>query len=105
MEKQEFLDAMNNIGTCEDEVQRRELIASVIESASSDYDNLATLTETNQKLSDDMETLRDANMKLFLRVGESKQSDEMKKDTTGIDNKEIQKKDFKDLFDEKGGIK
>ena len=105
MEKQEFLDAMNNIGTCEDDVQRRELIATLIEGASTDYDNLAALTETNQKLTDDMETLRDANMKLFLRVGESKQSDEIKKDTTGIDNKETQKKDFKDLFDEKGGIK
>lgn len=105
MEKQEFLDLMNNIGTCEDEVQRRELIASAIEGASADYDSLAELTTKNENLTSDNEKLRDANMKLFLRVGESKQSDEMKKDTTGIDNKEIQKKDFKDLFDEKGGIK
>ena len=53
MEKQEFLDLMNDIGTCEDDVQRRELIASAIEGASVDYDSLAELTTSNKTLTED----------------------------------------------------
>ena len=105
MEKQEFLDLMNSIGTCEDEVERRELIASAIEGASSDYDSLAELTTKNETLTSDNEKLRDANMKLFLRVGESKTDAESNKDRTGLEDKTPKKLDFKDLFNEKGGIK
>ena len=105
MDKQEFLTRITAIGTCEDEVERRELLSALSEDVGKDYDNLASLSDRNKTLSDDNETLRSANMKLFLRVGESKDDSERKKDETGIDDKEKEKRDFKDLFNEKGELK
>ena len=105
MVKEEFLKLITDIGSCDDEVQRRELLAQLSEEASKDYDNMATLTETNETLMNDNETLRSANMKLFLRVGEEKNADEKRKDETGVDNKSIEKRSFDDLFNEKGEIK
>ena len=105
MEKQEFLNRITAIGSCDDDAQRRELLTQLSEDASKDYDNLATLTETNQTLLNDNETLRSANMKLFLRVGEEKDPDARKKDDTGIDGKKTEKRSFTNLFNEKGGIK
>jgi regulator of replication initiation timing len=105
MEKQEFIDAITQIGTCEDETQRREMLAQLSESAQKDYDTLSTLTASNEQLTKDNETLRDANMKLFLRVGSPKSEEERKKDETGIDNPPPTKREFADLFNEKGEIK
>lgn len=105
MEKQEFLNRITAIGSCEDDVQRREMLASLSEDAGKDYDNLATLTETNASLTAERETLREANMKLFLRVGESKDPDTVKENETGIKKEDTKKLSFDDLFDEKGGIK
>ena len=54
----------------------------------------------------DNETLRDANMKLFLRVGAEKTDKERKDDIAGLKKEEEkEKKNFDDLFDEKGGLK
>lgn len=105
MEKQEFLSRISAIGSCDDDVQRRELLAQLSDEASKDYDNLATLTETNATLMNDNETLRSANMKLFLRVGEERSVGEKQKDETGIDGKEKEKRSFDNLFNEKGGLK
>lgn len=105
MNKQDLLNRITAIGSCDDDVQRRELLSQLSEEASRDYDNLATLTETNQTLMNDNETLRQANMKLFLRVGEEKDPDGKRKDETGIDDKKNEKRSFDNLFNEKGGIK
>lgn len=105
MEKQEFVNRLTAIGTCEDETHRRELIAQLTEDASTDYDNLATLTATNETLQNDNESLRSANMKLFLRLGEEKDDAQRKKDNTGIDDKPKEKRKFSDLFNEKGELK
>ena len=78
MQKQEFLDIITQIGTCEDEVTRRDLLAQLSDEAGKDYDNLATLTETNRTLTSDNETLRNANMKLYLRVGGKEEGDATK---------------------------
>ena len=105
MKKSEFADKIKAIGTCEDDVQRRTLLAELEEDAAKDYDELERLGTENQTLSTANETLRDANMKLFLRVGETKTEEQKKKDETGIDTKQNEKRKFSDLFDENGGIK
>lgn len=102
MLKDEFLQKITEIGTCEDEVERRELLTSLSEGVSEDYDNLAKLSEDNKTLADANESLRDANMKLFLRVGESKTKEETQGISTSIEDN---KRSFSSLFDEKGGIK
>lgn len=105
MEKQEFLERIVAIGSCDDDVQRRELLSQLSDEASKDYDSIATLTETNTTLLNANEKLRSANMQLFLRIGESKDPDEVRKDETGIKEREKDKRKFDDLFNEKGEIK
>lgn len=104
MEKVDFLNRLTAIGSCEDDVERRELLSALSEEASKDYDTLATLTTTNETLLNDNEKLRNANMKLFLRVGEEKDEADTKKNNTGVKD-EPEKRNFSDLFDKEGRIK
>lgn len=99
MDKVTFQNKIKEIGTCEDEMQRRELLTQLEEAVSPDYDRLTELETTNETLTSDNETLRSANMKLFLRVGDHKAD---KKDDF---EEEKEKREFKNLFNEKGGIK
>ena len=106
MDKQEFLDTLSSIGTCEDETQRRDMLASLNTEAGTLFDNNAELSSQLENLTSDNENLRAANMKLFLQVGANKSSEERQKDQTGHEGQETQKKlKYDDLFDDKGGLK
>jgi transcription-repair coupling factor (superfamily II helicase) len=59
---------------------------------------ITTTTATATKLTTDNETLRQANMSLFLKVGETKPADNKKPDEDTAPK-------FEDLFDEKGDLK
>lgn len=99
MDKVTFQNKIKEIGTCEDEAQRRELLTQLEEAVTPDYDRLTELETTNETLASDNESLRSANMKLFLRVGDHKAGDKDKFDDAP------EKREFKNLFNEKGGIK
>lgn len=99
MDKVTFQRKISEIGTCEDEAQRREMLTQLQEEVTGDYDRLTDLEATNNQLTSDNESLRSANMKLFLRVGDHKAQD----NDPFEDKKE--KREFKNLFNEKGGIK
>lgn len=105
MEKEDFLKQISEIGTCENDVERRELLASLQEEVIKDYDTLKTLTETNESLLNERNSLYEANMKMFLRVSADKTADEQHKDETGVKKDEKTKRSFDDLFNEKGEIK
>lgn len=99
MTKQEYTERLQAIGTEADETQRRALIASLIDDGGADYDSFATVTEERDRLLGDNETLREANMELFLRVGSKAKPDPKPGDPPK------EKPKFEDLFNEKGGIK
>ena len=99
MIKSEFTERLQAIGAEADETQRRELIAALIDDGGADYDSFATATAERDQLRSDNETLREANMKLFLRVGTHKDPDPKPGDPPK------DKPKFEDLFNEKGGIK
>lgn len=103
MTKQEFLDQITSIGTCADDAQRRTLLTSLSEEVSKTFDEHATLTEQNDKYQKDMESLRSANMELFLQVGKSRQA-EPPIDNNGVEtpNKNLT---YENLFNEKGELK
>lgn len=105
MLKEEFLKQITEIGQCDDDVERRTLLATLSEEVSKDYDTIETLTTDNETLKTDREKLRQANMELFLKVGQAKDPNTVKENETGVKEKENEKKSFDDLFDEKGGIK
>ena len=99
MNKAEFTERCQAIGTCEDETQRRELIAQLIEEGGNDYDDHAAAVAARDQAQADNESLREANMKLFKRIGDHKDPG----DNNDPDTKE--KRKFNNLFDEKGGLK
>lgn len=106
MDKDTFLSKIQEIGTCEDEVQRRTMLAELSTEATTLYETNETLTSTNDNLNKDMESLRKANMDLFKMVGSTKTESEQVKDQTGMEPaKEDKILRFEDLFDEKGEIK
>lgn len=104
--KEEFLTAVTAIGTCEDEVQRRELLATLQNETAELFDSHDTLTQANTDLTADNEKLRNANMSLFLQMGANKTPEQQQRDSTGIESQQNKApRKFEDLFNEKGEIK
>lgn len=107
MDKDTFLSKIGEIGTCEDDVQRRTLLTEISDEVSKVYDEYKTrqdtidsLNETIEKNKTDMDKLRETNMSLFLRVTENKPQDNS--GSTGIQDPEPNKRKFEDLFKEGG---
>lgn len=105
MLKQDFLDKIQAIGTCEDDVERRTLLAELSDEGSKIFDDFEEVSASNKKYMEDNERIRAANMELFLQVGEKKNQQEINNNMTGIKEEPEQKLKFEDLFDEKGGLK
>lgn len=103
MTKQEFLDQITAIGTCADDAQRRNLLTSLADTVSTTFDEHATLTEQNTKYKTDMESLRSANMQLFLQVGESRKQQPPIDD--GGNEPPSNTLTYENLFNEKGELK
>lgn len=99
MDKVEINNRIQEIGQCEDASQRLELLTQLQENLETDYERLTDLETQNSQLSSDNEDLRSANMKLFLRIGEQKGP---AKEPFEDDKP---KREFKNLFNEKGSIK
>lgn len=103
MDKKEFLDTLTKIGTCDDDAQRREMLADLNKEAETLFDNNATLTTQNEQFAADNESLRATNMKLFLQIGENKSPEQRQKDQTGHPAEEPEQKlTYDDLFNEGG---
>lgn len=110
MEKDEILKVITNIGTCEDDVERRNLLTNLSDNINKVFDEIDTnlnmidtLTEKVNDITEKNKKLRESNMDLFLRVSEG---DKKETDPTGEVPEDIkEKRKFEDLFDEKGGLK
>lgn len=98
--KQEFLDKLQEIGTCEDDVQRRTLLADLSEDGAGIYDDYDTAEAARRTAEADNEKLRAANMKLFLRVGDHKEPEQ-----PAQTEPPKEKRKFENLFNSKGDIK
>lgn len=101
--REEFQKAIQDIGTCENDAERRGLLATLQDEITGALDESDALKTSNQTLQTENTTLLEENNKLFRRIGvpEDKQDPKTK---TGIDNPP-EKRKFENLFDEKGGIK
>ena len=102
MDKAEFLNKIKEIGTCEDEATRRTLLTEMSDDVSAVFDRAENLETENQSYIDANERLREANMKLFLQVGEDRESTDSNQNH---EESEQPKRKFEDLFNEKGDIK
>lgn len=105
MSKDEFMAKIQEIGTCEDETQRRNLLSEVSGSVSEIFDDNDTLSKSNKQYEQDNETLRKANMDLWLKsTGNSEGSKGGEPEDKEPEDDE-EKLEFKDLFNEKGELK
>lgn len=100
MDKQQLIQRIQAIGSCESDSDRLELLAQLQDETTADYDRLSQLEEENRQVTSDNEDLRSANMKLFKRLGEQKEPEDPIKNDDGK-----QKRKFNDLFNEKGELK
>ena len=99
MNKTEFTERLQAIGEEPDEVQRRGLIAQLIDDGGADYDDHAAAVAARDQALQDNEDLRAANMQLFKRVGQKKDPD------VDPDKHPPEKRKFENLFNDKGGLK
>lgn len=105
MDKNEFLEMVKQIGTLEDEVERRTKLTELTDSVSNIFDSNVELMEKNKQFEEDNEKLRNANMQLFLKVGANKTEKEVQEDQVGKVEEEKEPRKFDDLFDDKGNLK
>lgn len=105
MDRAEILSAIDNIGTCEDEGQRRTLLDSLRDNVNTVFDENENLTKQNNNYVTANENLRQSNMDLFLQLGEKKSKKETTKTDTGIDDDGPEPRKFEDLFNDKGELK
>lgn len=105
MNKDEFLEVIKEIGTIDDDVERRTKLSELTESINTIFDTNTDLMEKNRKFEEDNEKLRSANMQLFLRVGANKTEKEIQEDQIGKTDEEKEPRKFEDLFDDKGNLK
>lgn len=91
MDKNTFLDKIKEIGSCEDDVNRRTMLTNLSDEVSKVFDNNELLNTTINSLNDsltkankDLEDTQKANMQLWLKVGEQKQDSQVQENATGI---------------------
>ena len=105
MNKDKILETITTIGTIEDEVERRELLSQLSETVTELYDSTEKANATAEKYTAENEKLREYNNKLFLRIGEQRTPEEIKKSSTGVKEDKQEPRRFEELFNEKGDLK
>jgi regulator of replication initiation timing len=99
MTKEEFLNSITEIGSCEDIVEVRSKLTELSNSVTDIYDSNSELSQDNERLTQDNEKLRSANMDLFLQVGGKHKAEDII-DTEPPKPQRIEKS-FEELFNEK----
>ena len=97
MDKETFIEKIKEAGTCEDIIKVRGILAEIQDEVSKVYDDSLTMSDTLKKSEEEKETLRQANMDLFLRVGSNKTPQEVQENETGIHTEP--KKEYKSYDD------
>lgn len=98
MTRDELLQLLQDIGTCEDAADRRAKLTQAVDAVNGVFDSNDTLTAANTKFETDNKKLQEYNMQLFLKVGGQKKEPENK----GTETKEDLK--YENLFNEKGEL-
>ena len=98
--KEELMSKLTDIGTLENDAERRAIITEITNDLTSVYDANETLTASNAKYEADNKKLQEYNMQLFLKVG-----NQTKKEEKIMEPEVKTKLKYEDLLNEKGEIK
>lgn len=97
--KQEMIDYIKSIGTCADDSERLTMLLNLETDMNEVFDQHDQLTQMNANLTSENKKIKEANMALFLKVG---QQPEPKPNPKPEENKTLS---FENLFNEKGELK
>ena len=108
MDKDKFLEVITQIGTIEDDVERRTLLTNLSDEVSKVFDEKDTLNTMITSLQDEVKTTSEKltkaqaeNYNLFKRIGTQKTGAEINVSSTGVkEEDEKPKRKFEDLFKE-----
>ena len=99
MTREEIMQRLSDIGTCEDAAQRRAMLTEVTDGVNGVFDTNDTLTQANTRFEADNKKLQEYNMQLFLKVGgQTKKPEQDPKPQT-------EPLKYENLFNEKGDLK
>ena len=99
MNEQEMLNMLTEIGTCEDDATRRQMLTELTDGVKGVFGSLSTVTAENETLEKNNKQLQEYNMQLYLRVNDpGKQTQHTKPEPA----KELK---YENLFNENGGLK
>jgi predicted nuclease with TOPRIM domain len=76
MDKDLFIEKIKEAGLSDDMVKVRGILAEIQDEVSKVFDESVTMKETLTKANEDMESLRQANMDLFKKIGSNEKPDE-----------------------------
>ena len=76
MDKDLFIEKIKEAGLSDDMVKVRGILAEIQDEVSKVYDESVSMKETLTKANEDMESLRQANMDLFKKIGSQEKPNE-----------------------------
>lgn len=102
MDKDAFLENIKKIGSMETPEEMRAELAELSNSVSEVFDTNATLKEQHEHDTEEMEAIRQANMKLFTQLGTETTPVKQTEEQTGLKQEPVERRKFENLFDDKG---
>jgi len=105
MNKEQFTEIMNNIKSkvSDDTGEVSNLLADLYDGFDGVFNERETLRTTNTELNTTNETLKEQNMKLYLRVGSQEPANRGK--DSGSNEGDDTELSYEDLFNEEGELK
>lgn len=100
MKREDLLSSIEQIGTCEDENQRRSLLTTLTENVGKVFDEVDLLQEGTKNLQESLDTKNEElataqkyNMEMFLKLQDQRKESDTMESETGI--KEEEKPNYK----------
>jgi regulator of replication initiation timing len=105
MDKETFDNKIKELGEMETPEEMRAGLAELQEAVSSVYEDNANMKKQHDDDTIEMESIRQANMKLFTQLGSQKTPEQTTEEQTGLKQDEPKpRRKFEDLFDDKGNF-
>ena len=103
MDRETFEQKIKDLGSLETVEEIRAGLGEIMEGIDPIYEANASLKEQHDADTIEMETIRQANMKLFTQLGSQKSPEQTTEEQTGLKQDEPKPRmKFEDLFTEKG---
>lgn len=101
MDKETFNQKIQEIGSLETIEEVRAGLAELCDGVAEVFDSNTSLVEQHEADSKEMESIRQANMKLFTQLGTDQSPAKQAEEQTGLKQEQVERRKFEDLFSHK----